>query len=654
MSANSLTRPYKPKYKPKHQKFKSSYIQQDISNITHYDVEENKDYEPPKQPYPKPAYPYRKLEGTDIRLLRIVPGTGAIECLLHQIPLEERTPLGEWAPSYFNALSYVWGDMTDKMTILLEGEPFQVTRNLFRALYEIREMPDDLGFPDDYFWIDAICINQEDVEERSQQIQRMTDIYRIGFTVVWLGPIHRIPTKSSPKKSLRNARSPKSQISYDEAIGILFEKARSMWMEWEPVDDNDNLIINETFGRAYRAVMIVMDDILRRPWFERIWTIQEACLYKKPIVYVGHHSVFLDDLIEFFSYFAKKNRILSITPGSMRIAAIQGINQLYINARRDQVDNPRRLRTVEVFSQILMAVDVKKSTDPRDQVYGLLGILKDIIGEELPDELLPNYHLSCAETYWAYAAFLFQSAGDLKLLDCSCNELQGVPSWVTDFRYVCRGPSAFVPSVYVSPDKRILHLQGCILGTFRSVLNGLNQNTIAPRREKIPVELTNCIKAFEEHILEPSASMRGITIKEALNNMIENVSRYIHLESAELFYEVYSTLRDSRRSRRSRTAKKKWTKKISMIEVSFVVHFIRPCLLLHDGTILHAQRTDIEVRTGDLICLFKGSDRPSILRASGENFTFLGQCRVGGGPLEEKILDDDFWASAHIEEIKLI
>ncbi|KAI1658542.1 HET-domain-containing protein [Daldinia decipiens] len=631
--------------KPKHRKFKSPYIQQDISNITHYDVEENKDYESPKQPYRKPAYPYRKLEGTDIRLLSIVPatdhilpGTDHIECLLHQIPLEEV------APRPFSALSYVWGDVTDKRTILLEGERFQVTRNLFIALGGIREGPEDLYLPGDYYWIDAICINQEDAEERSQQIQRMSDIYRIGCSVIWLGPTHEISMKGSSK----------SQISYDEAIEILFKKVSLMWTGWDPVDDNGNLIINETFGHAYRAVMNVIDDILHRPWFERLWTIQEACLHKMPVVFVGNYGICLDDLIEFFSYFVKKNKNLYTTPGMVRMTAIARIHTLYLRAHEGQVGNSRRLGIGEVFSQILTASFIKKSTDPRDQIYGLLGILRDITGEELPDELLPNYHMTYTETYWAYTAFLLQSAGDLKLLDCRRNDLQGVPSWVTDFRSTCRGEPVFVPSVYVSPDKRILHLQGCILGTFRSVIHALDKETVVPRREKIPVELTNGLKAFEKHIFEPSASIRGITIKETLNSMMENASRYTDVESAELLYEVYSSLRDSPRRRRSRTAKKKWTKKRGMIEVSIVAQFLMHYILLHDGTILCAHRKDIEVRTGDLICLFKGYDEPGILRASGENFTFLGLCNVEGGPLQKKISDADFWASAQIEDIKLI
>ncbi|KAI0848327.1 HET-domain-containing protein [Daldinia vernicosa] len=654
MSANSPVGPYKPKRR----KSKSPYIQQEkISSIACYDAEGNKDYEPPNQPHRKPAYPYRKLEGTDIRLLRILPGTGAIECLLYQIPLEEvEHPKelswpGERPP--FNALSYVWGDTTDKMTIFLEDEPFQVTKNLFRALLQFRELelPDDVIFTDEYFWIDAICINQEDVEERSQQVRRMPEIYGSGQTIVWLGPVNRTLQINPRKKSLQNAGSPKFQISYDEAIEILFEKVRSMGKEWEPADDNYNLIIsiNEIFGRAYRAVMIVLEDILSRPWWVRLWTIQEARLHMSPLVFVGHHNVRLEKLTTFYSYFVEENKSLVISPGSRRIETLTTIDILYI------CGEPRTLGLGEVFDRILTAADIKESTDPRDQVYGLLGILKNLKEEEeLPDELLPNYHLSYSETYWAYAAFLFQSAGDLKLLECDLNELQGVPSWVTDFRYLRRGPPVPGPSVYVSPDKRTLHLQGCILGTFRSVLNRIDAKAEGPCRERIPVEVTNYAKAFEEHILGPSASIRGITIKEALNDMIEWVNEIIPLESPELLYEAYSNLRDSPRRRRSRTAKKKWTKKTGMLENSVVVNFVHPSLLLHDGSILNAYRRDIEVIAGDLICLFKGANKPSILRASGENFTFLGQCILGGGPLKSKINDDSFWASAHIQDIKLI
>ncbi|OTB19950.1 hypothetical protein K445DRAFT_18492 [Daldinia sp. EC12] len=596
---------------------------------------------PLNEPYREPAYPYRKLEGTDIRLLRILPGTGTedIVCLLHQMPLEEA---GD-----FYSLSYVWGDPTDLYTIILENQFFEVRINLARALHQFRELSSGVGSPGAYIWIDAICIDQDNIDERSQQVQRMIDIYNRGNTIVWLGPIVRLYADRHP------TLSHKCQMSSDEAFEFLFEKINSIWTGWIPPNENSDTTMNKMLGHAYKVVMDMMTDILQRPWFERIWTLQEACLDANPTVYVGRHSTYIRRLISFAEEFARWNRILHLLPGYKRGIAIQNINDLQQDIYDDEDDSPRKLKLGEVLVKIIRIAGAAKSMLPHDQIYGLLGILKYLKGEELPDDLLPNYHASYTEMYWNYAALCFQSIGDLHLLDYARNELQGVPSWVPDFRYVTAGPSIPEPSVYVTPDKRSLHIQGHILGTPRNVFHQVKSKDIMPRREKIPVELTNLLKAFEEHILKPSACTREITIERVFDEMMEYATTIMRVDRSASFYEIYSTLRDSLRTRRSRTAKKRRTRSIGLKEEAIAHHFSMPHLLLHDGTILTTDRDDINVRNDDLICLFKESGQAGLLRASGESFTFLSLCRVRCGPLKRK-QEERFWLKEHIQDLEFI
>ena len=78
-----------------------------------------------------PAYPYRELTGTDIRLVRVLPGAenDVIRCHVDQAPLSSK-------PTYY-ALSYVWGDPGDLRTVMLDGQPFEVTKNLYEALDQV-------------------------------------------------------------------------------------------------------------------------------------------------------------------------------------------------------------------------------------------------------------------------------------------------------------------------------------------------------------------------------------------------------------------------------------------------------------------------------------------------------------------------------------
>ncbi|KAI1377774.1 HET-domain-containing protein [Hypoxylon crocopeplum] len=611
------------------------------------DEGEDEDFEDYEEPYRAPAYPYRPLGETEVRLLRIVPGTGTVECLLHQMPLAE--------VKFFYALSYVWGDTSHMQTIMLEGQPFLVTRNLYQVLHQFRQRPYDLGYPKDYFWVDAICINQDDLDERSCQIPRMMDIYHAGHVVIWLGHVKESPADGPSKKSLRKARSSRSRISTDEAIRIFFKKTESMWSDWEPVDDDDNVIIKEEFGDSYDAIIQIAANILQRPWFQRVWTIQEACLDAYPNIYVGRHSVHLAKLIDIWKILALEHRFLLLCSGSARMVALNRLDRLYRSSLFDWDDNPSKLEMAEVLAVLLRTTGKKSSTDPRDQLYGLLGLVKHLKEGELPEELAPDYRLSYEYVYWNYATFLFQSVGDLGLLDCGRNELQHVPSWVPDFRYLShRSDPSQGASIRISSNRRFLYLQGCMLGTFHGFIPSCVSKDIWPTAKAVPSGLSTRLREFEEKVLKPSADIRGITVEEAFNDLIKNVSRIVDAEGAESFYEVYRRLSKSSRSKRSWYTKRKRTTNVRLKEEAITDQLSFPFLLLSDGTILGVRREDAEVKIGDLICVFKSATDPSLLRTSGESYKFLGHCEAKIGPLKQQGINDDFWVDRDIQDITLI
>lgn len=98
-----------------------------------------------------------------------------IRCRVKQVFFSDR-------PKY-RALSYMWGDETVRIPIFLNGKRFTVAENLFRALGYLR-----LENFEGPFWIDAICINQDDIHEKNRQIRIMPHIYfRASAVLVWLG-----------------------------------------------------------------------------------------------------------------------------------------------------------------------------------------------------------------------------------------------------------------------------------------------------------------------------------------------------------------------------------------------------------------------------------------------------------------------------------
>jgi hypothetical protein len=158
-----------------------------------------------------------------------------VECELFEAHLNPYEPIHP-----YEALSYVWGDPGNTVSIHVNQHDLQVTTNLHAALLQLRN-----SFIDRYFWIDAICINQADEEEKVQQIQLMYRIYSFAQRVlVWLGA--------------------EDTNSVQALEGIRVAAGRQDALRW---------------GDAMQAAIFAL---LERKWFRRLWVdlldITEAAL----------------------------------------------------------------------------------------------------------------------------------------------------------------------------------------------------------------------------------------------------------------------------------------------------------------------------------------------------------------------------------------
>lgn len=113
----------------------------------------------------------------EIRLLLLAPGNfhDELHCALIYTNLKTKP--------VFEALSYCWGSPDNPKPIRLDGHIFRIGVNLESALRHLR-----YENAQRILWIDAVCVNQEDLTERSQQIMLMRDVYESAQNVVvWLG-----------------------------------------------------------------------------------------------------------------------------------------------------------------------------------------------------------------------------------------------------------------------------------------------------------------------------------------------------------------------------------------------------------------------------------------------------------------------------------
>jgi hypothetical protein len=131
-------------------------------------------------------YSYDVLEHPDsIRLLLLEPGAenDVLTCTLLPVRLTQ--------DPVFEAISYTWGDQSDREIISVGGASFDISKNLANALRHFRSRDGQCRF-----WADAVCINQSDITERNKQVQIMRDIFsKACKTRVWLGdsmPLDRI------------------------------------------------------------------------------------------------------------------------------------------------------------------------------------------------------------------------------------------------------------------------------------------------------------------------------------------------------------------------------------------------------------------------------------------------------------------------------
>jgi hypothetical protein len=128
-----------------------------------------------------PHYRYDALNAElgEIRLLKLLPGEFSSEIHLQLIT----QPLTETVQLRYDALSYTWGSTQTSALVFVGENTLDITQSLAEALPYLR-------YPDKsrVLWIDAMCINQRDIVERSQQVKRMAMIYsKAERVVVWLG-----------------------------------------------------------------------------------------------------------------------------------------------------------------------------------------------------------------------------------------------------------------------------------------------------------------------------------------------------------------------------------------------------------------------------------------------------------------------------------
>jgi hypothetical protein len=288
---------------------------------------------------------------------------------------------------------------------VLNGGRYFTTKNAREVLEYVRRTG---GIHD--IWIDAICINQNDIPERNAQVRLMDSVYsHAQQTIVWLGEVSNdsnlaldfVPVINSALHSLRES-------------GEMTEKAL---LEITATDCNSPQW--QALGR-----------LLARPWFQRIWVIQEVALSQAVNVSCGDKTLswhalgsMVDNLLE-----CRLNHLLANPSSSQQLTSGASLLWCMQNIRRQLKTYGRRW-----ISEVLFETMGFLATDPRDQFFGALALIKfDFLNADPP-----SYSDSVQEVYTKVTRASLEHEERFDLIYIAgithTRALPDLPSWVPDF-----------------------------------------------------------------------------------------------------------------------------------------------------------------------------------------------------------------------------
>ena len=354
-----------------------------------------------------PLTPYRFrtiADGELFRLAVVLPGTGTapVDCRLIWESSKK--------PKYdYRCLSYCWETIEREADIVCDGYRFPVTKNLLRALQNLRKPTTNL-----LIWIDQICINQDDDNERGHQVSIMKNIFhKAKEVIVWLGEEDDNSQKlcEYAKKMRRGDEGPKIK-------GIL-----------------KRILSNRQLHDAIQS-------LLQRPWFQRVWVIPEVALAQFTVVACGRSRISWDNLVRLI------RDVQPQTSGFDKQMGLLGNPRQRIAIITQMIASQKEGLAHTDITQLLLLAKGSKATDVRDMVYAFYGLTllttfpdyKRSI-ERLYADLIHMYVNSIKwETYYSSWHDLTEDQRTFQLMSIlysagALHQHYSLPSWIPDWTF---------------------------------------------------------------------------------------------------------------------------------------------------------------------------------------------------------------------------
>ena len=367
----------------------------------------------------RPQFIYSPLQPGEIRLLKPANADDGFAWTLDIASIEA-------LDVEFDALSYTWGSQKDVYPIVCNGRSMSVHQNLYSALPFLARRSRETTTQS--LWVDAVCINQADSEEKLTQIRLMNVIYRRAKRVwVWLG-----------------CAATEVQAQMPHAIALLprieEETKRRKHLPRLPTEEVA-LPLRHLEPTIWEAIL----HLLRNPYYRRVWVVQEAALAMNIAFLCGEHEIdfaLLEAAVD--NGFVHSWNVNDVHGDPVKFPIPTSDNSTLFHIRGRVQKDATSLESVTPSLLLRLAILMSREHDcydAKDRVFGMLGLVKeeelDATGislrtcatvqemyTQVSAYLLLNNDPNMTENWWKYfnSAFTF-------------NKPVGLPSWVPDLHH---------------------------------------------------------------------------------------------------------------------------------------------------------------------------------------------------------------------------
>lgn len=601
---------------------------------------------------PQTALPVRASHGildslkeNEIRLIRLLPESmSMIQCEIIHIPLEEASA------REYTAISYTWGDPDETVEIRLNNSWIRVTASLHGALRALRSKKEAV-----WIWADAICINQSNKAEQSSQVQLMYRIYSLAKSVmVWLGA--------------------KSHDS-NKAFRFMRDLAGSP-------QNAQSRIESESHEPDFEALV----NLFERDYWSRVWVVQEILNGKSVNVCCGKESITWQSLLDLVKLLEQHEGSLKLSfrPDRKNSQNRQSYAHVLISGGPSSVENLKQYRGQGARSllDVLRICRTKHASQPRDKVYGILGMLH----ESVQSHLFPDYNASLRQVYTDVVDFLLHTT---RRLDVICESIYSplhssstsLPTWVPDWSHVQNtaglgrsydfSASGETEANFEFPDSRQrtkLKIDAIRLGTVQT--RGIAVGTYCGLDDTLMAFLHWRAKMLARWSESPDEEDKLTDYDDAFCRTISFNQRKAVWEDPKNYeeekawtavcYNAFATWIDERlpsipldkklqacKYATNETIPGTLDEKRRILQERCESRMMGRCFFITDNGKLGMGTGYLD--TGDVICVPFGCCTPVILRPDGENdeYRFVGDCYVDGYMDGELIVQ---WEAAKKQE----